>query len=1410
MNKRPKLLFKPVISVLIGAAIVFILLALNVPGIAGSEMIDGLTVSAAQRDGLKPVRVGEIESGNLELSYMDQAERVGRFQFSGASYIKIHFVDLDLMPGDTVTVSDPLGAQVHTYPGSGYTTDGGDGFWALSILGDTAIIELHSAGGGDNASSTDDLGIYQRALSGAPADELGAYVDQYARGYPEEQIQSLIEGTESTCGTNERTDAVCYQNSHPTEFDKSHSVARLIIGGTSACTGWRVSSQNRLFTNEHCITNQSDVDNTEIQFNFQRPVCASGDPYSPTIVTGDTLLADNYDYDFALITLDNFPNITSFGYLEVDPRTPALDEEIYIPQHGEGNPKEFGIESDMNTGNVCRIDDAVTNGRVANSDTGYFCDTIGGSSGSPVLARSNNKVIGLHHFGIGGSDCTESDMNQGVRMDQIWPLVEQYFDTTPPADKTWNGSTSSNWHTAGNWTPSGVPTSGDTVLIPDTSNDPVVSSGSAAVEELTVQPDAILDLTTRTLTSEGAVTNAGTIKQTRQVSTGGTTEFLRIKNQAGTQTKYYGVDISPTSLGESVVNRSSPASSGASEMSFLQRAVFVVNDWIAGLFNSDRDVQGTETVSQDSGPEIVQPSGFSDRPAWPLPVRMEGEAGSSQDIQDQPQVTLTPVPAQNSRSVELKIDSLPASGLDAGSTTAPGAPEADVSLVLDDGDLESAFGVNSDTNAYQFIWLNRFTPSPSDYPFTLDEIRIMFSDNGDTWNVDVGDAIDLVLYEDSDGDPTNGATWRATVNETIQSVGGTTWSVYSLSSPVTFNGPGDVLIGVIDRFVESGVTDKTYPATFDTTSGQERSWIGWWSGDPPNPPTLPPDDTFDLMTGDNAGNWLVRGYGETTSTEGINGTVTYNGAAAANINLILRYYNGSSWSIWGSPVTTDSNGDYTFTGVPSLGSGEVYYVLYDNGDNDNLDVTDYLAAWWSYQIPSYTAGASAAGGDFDIANFTHVSPGSSATVTLPQTFTWTRRSTTTDDSYTFNLFDFDDGDPAFESPKLGYADSYNLTSLPAGFDYDTEYAWYMAVYAPDDGFGISYWARFVTITDGGGPTATATATATPTLTPEPGDTDVTVSVSGDQFCSGLNMGVGRCYDIDPNTSMDATVRFYFTESERRGMNKDNLLLYHYSSQWDEEPGPYANGGSGDGQYVQVQNVDDYSLFALDQEFGGPYLPLTMAYAGAPPVPNLNEISNPDGDGEYTVVWNAVSGASSYVLEEDDNGSFSSPTTVYDGAASSKSITGRKIATYYYRVKSVNDFKSSGWSQVKSVNVTIEPPLTCEQHDFGVSGTQYYVYSSGRTWNFTAQNTMTLESVETSSRLATTRGLTFTIRVKINDSTIASWSQYVNNTTYASYYHDADLTYTLNAGDKVTYFISAPAGSGEAAIAWYNYVKLCGR
>ena len=50
------------------------------------------------------------------------------------------------------------------------------------------------------------------------------------------------------------------------------------------------------------------------------------------------------------------------------------------------------------------------------TDVAYFCDTEGGSSGSPVLSRDTGKVVALHHFG----GCP----NSGVRIDLIYAALK--------------------------------------------------------------------------------------------------------------------------------------------------------------------------------------------------------------------------------------------------------------------------------------------------------------------------------------------------------------------------------------------------------------------------------------------------------------------------------------------------------------------------------------------------------------------------------------------------------------------------------------------------------------------------------------------------------------------------------------------------------------------------------------------------------------------------------------------------------------------------------------------------------------------------------------------------------------------------------------------------------------------------
>lgn len=109
-----------------------------------------------------------------------------------------------------------------------------------------------------------------------------------------------------------------------------------------------------------------------------------------------------------------------------------------------------------------------------------------------------------------------------------------------------------------------------------------------------------------------------------------------------------------------------------------------------------------------------------------------------------------------------------------------------------------------------------------------------------------------------------------------------------------------------------------------------------------------------------------------------------------------------------------------------------------------------------------------------------------------------------------------------------------------------------------------------------------------------------------------------------------------------------------------------------------------------------YLPLVVKnFRLVPAAPVLSAISNADGDGNYSVSWSSSEGADTYSLEEDDNASFSSPSTVYSGSGPSTNISGRNVGTYYYRAQATNSFASSTWSNIESVTVTVPPPA-CPQ------------------------------------------------------------------------------------------------------------------
>jgi hypothetical protein len=124
-----------------------------------------------------------------------------------------------------------------------------------------------------------------------------------------------------------------------------------------------------------------------------------------------------------------------------------------------------------------------------------------------------------------------------------------------------------------------------------------------------------------------------------------------------------------------------------------------------------------------------------------------------------------------------------------------------------------------------FVYLNRFTPDPTDYPFTLTNVQTVFVgalSNGGVGAV-VGELFDVYVYQDDDNDPSNGATLVAAVHDiAVADPLGALQTITLPNGGVELDGPGDVLVALEYHGATGGS-----PATADASGTyQARSWIG--------------------------------------------------------------------------------------------------------------------------------------------------------------------------------------------------------------------------------------------------------------------------------------------------------------------------------------------------------------------------------------------------------------------------------------------------------------------------------------------------------------------------------------------------------------------------------------------------------
>jgi hypothetical protein len=308
-------------------------------------------------------------------------------RYPEASYIAPHFSRFDLPAGAYVVIRSPRGDRSWTYSGRGKGNLGATrGFWGIHVPGETALVELYARGP-------------------VPADAV--VIDSFAHGFPAPEREVITGrsdvGSEAICGVDNSDWAQCYQSSEPTVYNKSRAVLRLLIGGTSACTGWLVGDAGHVLTNQHCIGTSSSALNTDYEVMAEGSCstnCGSFGACPGTILaTSGTLVKVNTPLDYSLILLPTNPTGT-YGFFQMRTSGAVVDERIYIPGHPGAFGKKIALNSTHSSDasgkcEVFSLNEPPCSG--GPGDTGYFCDTQGGSSGSPVVGYSDHAVVSLHH-----------------------------------------------------------------------------------------------------------------------------------------------------------------------------------------------------------------------------------------------------------------------------------------------------------------------------------------------------------------------------------------------------------------------------------------------------------------------------------------------------------------------------------------------------------------------------------------------------------------------------------------------------------------------------------------------------------------------------------------------------------------------------------------------------------------------------------------------------------------------------------------------------------------------------------------------------------------------------------------------------------------------------------------------------
>ena len=174
--------------------------------------------------------------------------------------------------------------------------------------------------------------------------------------------------------------------------------------GFSSCTASIISARH-IITNNHCFPEgQGGVRQAFLLMDYYSD---DSEAAVRRFEVKAVPVERNAALDFAIAEVSGNPAAT-FGRIALEPRDPEPGESLLIIHHPLGKPKHM-------TRGGCRAHAPVA---VQGTDIRHRCDTMPGSSGSPILAEGSGRMLGLHYGGSLDVQ-TPGSFNSGKRLSEI-------------------------------------------------------------------------------------------------------------------------------------------------------------------------------------------------------------------------------------------------------------------------------------------------------------------------------------------------------------------------------------------------------------------------------------------------------------------------------------------------------------------------------------------------------------------------------------------------------------------------------------------------------------------------------------------------------------------------------------------------------------------------------------------------------------------------------------------------------------------------------------------------------------------------------------------------------------------------------------------------------------------------------